>query len=836
MVATNGRPSTKLALICPAFPGKKDQSLIVSKLREENKNIKDKYKALHNEIRQLQQQVSHTSELEQELKKLREIVESKKNESSISPSGPKTSEQQHQRLSQAPNDLSPEQKHAKSAEIENYRQRFFQCSAELGRVKEARALLESRCRAWKEKYQCLALQQSRGTAFSNDGDEFYSPGSAPLTQSGRAPDVLASTDPDRTWKVRDGAAIPPECGKRLMASPDAHTDQDDAETSDESEHHLAVVNNSNTNDLTNHANVNGNRPQVRRSQSEEPVFISEVAVNVPAKRKREKSPANTFQRPRLVKEEILSSSPIAPSARPNPAAMQESIDLDEISGNIYTPRKDRMKRQQVYITRSLSPSIQRMLDARPPINVEIGNSSVQEDTGRSNSVFFEDENDKTDGMAEVRDDAYYKRLGEEHAARERDADRWNESEKRRAKQKLHNERQLTKYKSTKETASGVTQRRHTVMQKDSGQTRVLQPSDADVVLPRTGDFPSNKKRRIRPPGGPDYRYVQELAEDGESLTGREHELLDGDQPDQAVSSKKPLEGPDLDPDAEKPQLRLNQLLTRPSPEKPLLHAKDKKAQAAPTSSTFDPRPLSSKRVVETANPRTPNSRGEDLSNARDPAKSVSVAARALKPVDTPNYRSPFALPSSKKSTKSHEPSLRSRPLSQLALDDFKINPNQNKGYDYAFKEVVRKQDQRKCLPGCTRLDCCGTMFRKMAETLPSHFYHTSRLNGPSQEYDEQGMMEDYLGDQAHLLKTMSREKKTETLLRAKTKIMADHYGRHREVYAREPSPVGYWDVDMPNSQEAAEMGRMAAIRTRQKVEQRYEEAVKKDGIWKFRDE
>ncbi|KAL8719103.1 MAG: hypothetical protein Q9225_003838, partial [Loekoesia sp. 1 TL-2023] len=165
-----------------------------------------------------------------------------------------------------------------------------------------------------------------------------------------------------------------------------------------------------------------------------------------------------------------------------------------------------------------------------------------------------------------------------------------------------------------------------------------------------------------------------------------------------------------------------------------------------------------------------------------------------------------------------------------------INPEHNQGYEYPFKEVVRKKDQRKCIPGCTRLDCCGKIFRRMAETGLFKPFHTNHLTGSSQDDDDQAMMEDYLGDQAFRLRKMSKDEKAEVLLQAKTKILADHYGRHREVYAREPSPVGYWDVDMPNSQEVAELGRLAEIRNRQKVEERYREAMRPDGLWKFRDE
>ncbi|KAL8669547.1 MAG: hypothetical protein Q9168_005866 [Polycauliona sp. 1 TL-2023] len=818
---------------------KKEQSLVINNVRHENEDLRVKNQALHNEIDELREHLSGTIELERELKELRETTESKRaivsnGSSSIS----EVLNGSNQWLNQIQDKLSPEQEHLKYQQVEHYHQKFVQCSSELERVKQARATLESTCRTWKEKYRQLSLQQYREIADSHSGKGFVRPGAAPVAHSGQDPDVLASTDLENASRVSDGVASLSESSENYSATPGARIDQDDAETSDESEHLTAIEDGAKIKGLTDYEEVITTNSQIKRSQSEEPIFVSETAVNVPAKRKRDKSPANTLRRQKLVKEEILSSSPVAPSARPNAAAVQESIDLDEITGNIYTPRKDKSKRQQLYGTRSLSPSIQRMLDARPSIKVGSENHNIQIDTEMCDLAIHEDEKELVDGMTEMRDDAYYKRLGEEHAARARDADKWNEVEKRRAKQKLHNERQLSKNKDTKKGGPRVTQQRHTGMQDASGTAKALQPSDANAALPRTGDILSNKKRRTKRPNDHGFRHVQELAEDGETMLDRENQLLDGDPQEQAVISEKSVEALAFNQGAET-RARLDHLLTRQSPEKPRLHARDKKAQAAHVSNISDPPMLFSQRVTENTTPKTPNLEREDRSSAKTPRNPMSAAARALKPLDTPNYRSPFAQSSSKKKpSKLPEPSLRSRPLSQLALDDFKINPNQNQGYDYAFKETVRKQDQRKCLPGCTRLDCCGAIFRKMAATMANHFYHTSRLNGSSsQEYDEQGMMADYLGeDQVHRLKNMSRDQKAEVLLRAKTKIMADHYGRHREVFAREPSPVGYWDVDMPNSQEAAEMGRMAAMRTRGKVEERYQEAVKRDGTWKFRDE
>ncbi|KAL8648502.1 MAG: hypothetical protein Q9226_005963 [Calogaya cf. arnoldii] len=801
-----------------------------------NQVLQHKSEGLQYDVNRLQQQVSRISELEHELQVLRAhgtlvAVKEEDNISNDCTSTTKVPQEHNQRVNQNQNKPSEEQKDPSSKGIEHYRQQFIECSKELDRVKKARAILESKCKAWKEKYQYLALQRHRGNPQSDYKEDPPRPGSAPVTQSNRDSDLLASTAPGPASNFIGGPAGLPDLGESSKATAGTRGDQDDAETSDESDHLAAVEDRSNPKGLPVNNEVNMSHPQMKRSQSEGPVFIREEAVNVPAKRKREISPAGASRSSKQMKEETLSSSPVPQIARPT-AAVQESIDLDEISGDIYTPRKDQRKRQQNYSTRPLSPSMQRMLDARPPKQMGPEKPNNEIEKCNSNLAPSEDERETVYDVAEVRDDAYYKRLGEEHAARLRDADKWKRAEKLEAKRRLHNERQVSKHKDTKEAELWATRPPSAAVPNNSGHKHVLQPTDPNAILPRTDDTLSSKKRKTIPRGDHGARRCQQLAEDGEKILDTENELLDGEAPYQAVSSNRGV-GNLLPLDAETRQRRLDQLLTRPSPEKPLLNARVNKAQVA---NPHPARPVFSRRVAAAVAPKTPNPERQDRSNASVPRNSVSAAARAFKPVNTPNYRSPFAQSSLKKPTKSLDPPLRSRPLSQLALDDFKVNPNQNQGYDYAFKEVVRKQDQRKCLPGCTRLDCCGAIFRKMAEVMPNHFYHTSRLMGSSQECDEPGMLEDYLGDQAHQLKTMSPQQKAETLLQAKTKIMADHYGRHREVYAREPSPVGYWDVDMPNSQEAAEYSRLAEIQTRKKVEERYREAVKQNGQWKFRDE
>ena len=793
-------------------------------------------KGLQDEIHVLRQQVTRTTELEHELQQLK--MNATSGNASLSKglsSDTKTLRRNTQQSSQNTETTSGDYTHAKSKDVEHYRQIFFQCSLELDRVKEARAILEKKAAYWKKKCQYLSIRLDPEHGRLDYTRDRSRPGSAPVRRSNRCADLSGSNNAGSGTNGYDAPPALTCLRDNSIATGGDFMDQDDAETSDESEHLVTAKDWLNGREFPNNKDPSTSHPQIKRSESEEPIFLGDVPVNVPLKRKRNRSPENYPQRPKKIKEETLSSSPVVQHAAPRAAGLQESIDLDEISGAIYTPRKHQDG------ARSLSPSIQRLLDARSPQNIRSDNSAHQAQEYDVDLVSSDDDKLKVveDDVAEVQNDAYYRRLGEEHAARLRDADKWKRAEERRARQRLHNERQFSRHPDTKREETWELRNQSAAAQKQLGRTHVLQPTDANVILPRTDHVPSSKKRKTIPRSSDrGVRYFQQLAEDGERSLERKNELLDHEPRDKAVISRISPKDCTMSTtlDSENRQRRLDQLLARPSPDKPRLDTRENNVRSANRRLMSKPRPVFQRQISDAVAPKTPDLSRDVRSNATNSRSALSTAVRPSIPVKTPDYRSPFAQSNSRSSNKTREPLLRSRPLTHLSLNDFKINPKQNQGYDYAFKEVVRKQDQRKCLPGCTRLECCGKIFRKLAETVGNQFYHTSRLMGPSQEYDERSMLEDYLGNQAYRLKGMSKEEKAETLLAAKTKILADHYGRHREVYAREPSPVGYWDVDMPNSQEAAEIRRMAEIRTRQKVEERYREALKQDGMWKFRDE
>jgi hypothetical protein len=176
--------------------------------------------------------------------------------------------------------------------------------------------------------------------------------------------------------------------------------------------------------------------------------------------------------------------------------------------------------------------------------------------------------------------------------------------------------------------------------------------------------------------------------------------------------------------------------------------------------------------------------------------------------------------------------LRIRPVHKLKLQDFKVNPNYNQGYNYAFHEVVRNKDDRRCLQGCTKPECCGKQFRALAFMSRNACIQLTE----SQEDADQGLLEEFLGDNAYKLRNMSKAEREEVLLQAKTRELANKYGRHRHAYERQASPPGFWRTDFPTTQEDRQDREKEKAAERDEVEKRYQEAMRPGGAYMFRDE
>jgi hypothetical protein len=175
----------------------------------------------------------------------------------------------------------------------------------------------------------------------------------------------------------------------------------------------------------------------------------------------------------------------------------------------------------------------------------------------------------------------------------------------------------------------------------------------------------------------------------------------------------------------------------------------------------------------------------------------------------------------------HEP-LRARPLHRLGLDDFRVNPKTNGNLGYAFRESVRKREEKKCLPGCTREECCGAIRR---------FIAAGGLPQDTSLSDDELTLQGYLGPAfASIIHTATEAAKQDMLIEARAKAFADRHGKHREMFQRRSTPPGFWRTEMPTTQELEQDWEDARIQERQKVEERWRDAMRGGGRYMFRDE
>ncbi|KAL4972019.1 DNA repair protein endonuclease SAE2/CtIP C-terminus-domain-containing protein [Aspergillus desertorum] len=172
---------------------------------------------------------------------------------------------------------------------------------------------------------------------------------------------------------------------------------------------------------------------------------------------------------------------------------------------------------------------------------------------------------------------------------------------------------------------------------------------------------------------------------------------------------------------------------------------------------------------------------------------------------------------------------RARPPHWLSLEHFRINPEYNNGLDYAYDEVVRKRDERKGASGCTRRGCCGDKFSAMARFgIPP--------DASRKAMSDREILEEYLGEDKDTIDTLSTEICDSLLVEAKARIFANQFGKHRHQHHRSGTPPGFWRTEMPGTQELEEDREEARRLEREKVQERYREAMRPGGLWRFADE
>lgn len=174
--------------------------------------------------------------------------------------------------------------------------------------------------------------------------------------------------------------------------------------------------------------------------------------------------------------------------------------------------------------------------------------------------------------------------------------------------------------------------------------------------------------------------------------------------------------------------------------------------------------------------------------------------------------------------------LRSRPIEELNIYDFKINPDYNQGYGFAFSEVIRGHARNR-LQGCLK-SCCEPKYRALAEaSLKKENFSTA-----TQKETDQLILMEFLGDNAYKLENMDIAERKELLIQAKTRDLANKHGLHRHAYEAPETPVGIWRANFPSTQELVDEKKAVLERKRKTVEKRYAEAMRPGGAYKFRDE
>jgi len=345
----------------------------------------------------------------------------------------------------------------------------------------------------------------------------------------------------------------------------------------------------------------------------------------------------------------------------------------------------------------------------------------------------------------------------------------------------------------------------------------LQPASPNKqILPRTsGKGQEPKRRRL----GERMRGAMIFGEDGENdVTSKIGSKTE-------IQTENPLK---LPANAAELQRRLSGLLEGPSSEKEVLTptrplafssaTAQLRAGATPAGKYERPTLLTRHQAGAGTTPNTLAASRDVPRSEHKPSTSKKRTARTPKDIRAFNADGP-----------SKEP-LRARSVDLLGLEHFKVNPSFNQGSDYAFADVVRGRKLRKCLPGCTKPECCGDKFRKFIEFTKAHEQQTF-----FQEENER-LLEDYLGDNKGRLRNMTQMEKEELLVRAKARELANKASKHRHAYERRRSPPGFWRSDFPSTQELLSDRQEAANRERELVQERYEEAMRPGGRWLFRDE
>ena len=554
-------------------------------------------------------------------------------------------------------------------------------------------------------------------------------------------------------------------------------------------------------------------------------------------------------------EDISSPIPFPPllhSDRP-----QDSLDLDDVGGALDTPRK-RQRMEQEWPKSSMMVPRLPVQDGEDMLDSMTTAEHARHFDGDDPKVAFERDRQASSITANSRPSPK-KVLEEEKKARK---------DERTARQHAHNDRVHQRLeaanwrdprsdipRSSSPTTGQPAQRPLTPKHpREIGQRKpplaspvILQPRDVNgTVLPRTSDPSSNRKRPC-PPSRRDHgaAHVQAVAEDGERFSSNRDALKACKKPKDDQNDSHGLANKELKPPP--PHHRLGALLTKPSPEKSVLISEDSVADEVPDqtwSRTSVPQSVDRNKSKGPTTPRSLPAKRSELHHGpgdkselgeSEPVKatmdrySKSAQAESKKTRNVPTFRKPPVV--DYPGTRPDDEPLRARPVHRLGLQDFRINPTH---CEYAYHETVRKYDEKKCLSGCTDRHCVRC--KGLREFVINSGYKTAQKPGETETDADWRLMQDFLGDNRRKLRSMSATEKSDLLTEAKVQEFANRFGSHRQSFPRAREAPGFWDVDFPTTQEDVRDRAAADVIEREKVQERYWEAMRPKGKWIFADE
>jgi len=347
------------------------------------------------------------------------------------------------------------------------------------------------------------------------------------------------------------------------------------------------------------------------------------------------------------------------------------------------------------------------------------------------------------------------------------------------------------------------------------QSNALRLVDSNKrILPRTNDGIEVKRRKRNPDNGADR--VAFLTEDGHDYN--KNKIVGG-------NSLQTIDN------------RLTNLLKEPAPAR---HRLSPLGTPTSTSSerlleftaTYSTSSMDCKGLVanlETCKQRSPKTAKEGNTKPTSHISTPQIQDKSEKPAAS-NGSLYHREAQSKRQLVNSTP-LRCRPVSELHLSDFKVNPRVNQGYDYLYVESLRSRQQRHP-DGVVQTLSAELPLTSSMLPLP-----TSEIPYGITEADAR-ILKEHMGNAYNVesISNMPTAQQQDLVAQARLRLVAERLERHRMQFQRHQTPPGFWNVNMPTTQELEEERKEAERLERIKIEEMWKEAKREGGLWLFKDE